>query len=185
MRGQLRTETITARDGSQLDVDLWMPDSYHDASPDDKDGICNGCGPQGWLAFFVSEEASGVPFAPACNIHVLEVGEHVGGVRVPFAPACNIHDWMYEFAEPFITHKEAADRVFQNNLVRLVRAFDRYDILGNFIDVEDQRLRDKRLQVAELYYLAVSKFGGDAFWANKGGHDVEVTSAPRNEDESR
>ena len=112
---------------------------------------------------FVSEEATGVPFSPACNIH----------------------DWMYEFAEPFITHKDAADRVFQNNLIRLVRAFDRYDILGNFIDVEDQRLRDKRLQVAQTYYLAVSKFGGAAFWVNKGGHDLGVTSAARDEDESR
>ena len=163
MRGQLRTESIAARDGSLVTVDLWMPDSYHNASAEDKDGICNGCGPQGWLAFFVSEEASGVPFSPACNIH----------------------DWMYEFAEPFITHKDAADRVFQNNLIRLVRAFDRYDILGNFIDVEDQRLRDKRLQVAQTYYLAVSKFGGAAFWANKGGHDLGVTSAARDEDESR
>lgn len=51
MRGQLRSESITARDGTPVDVDMWMPDSYHNASPDDKDAICNGCGPQGWLSF--------------------------------------------------------------------------------------------------------------------------------------
>lgn len=92
---------------------------------------------------------------------------------------------MYELAEPLITHKDAADRVFHNNLIRLVRAFDKFDILGNFIDVEDPRLRDKRLQVAKTYYLAVSELGGDAFWANKGGHDLGATSVPRDEDESR
>ena len=160
MRGQLRSEAVTAGDGTPVDVDLWMPDSYHQATKNEKDEICNGCGPDGWLAFFVSESASGVPFYPACNIH----------------------DWMYYFAAPLIAHKDAADRVFQNNLTRLVRAFDKFDILGNFIDVEDARLRDKRLQGARTYYLAVSEWGGDAFWANKGGHDLGATSAPPDAD---
>ena len=31
MRGQLRSEPVTARDGTRVDVDLWMPDSYHEA----------------------------------------------------------------------------------------------------------------------------------------------------------
>ncbi|HBD18665.1 MAG TPA: hypothetical protein DC063_00190 [Arenimonas sp.] len=75
------------------------------------------------------------------------------GLRV--TAACDIHDYMY-FIGDGIEDKDAADRVFLNNLLRLIAAGTRWDWL--------RRLRALR---ARTYYAAVCAFGGPAFWHGK------------------
>lgn len=81
------------------------------------------------------------------------VPETIYGVSV--TSACSIHDFMYSIGST-IEDKNEADRVFLNNMIRLIESHD-----GLFFM---QRLRLKR---AFLYYEAVSHFGGPAFWKNK------------------
>lgn len=70
-------------------------------------------------------------------------------------PVCNIHDYMYHIGET-LEDKKLADRAFLNNLIRL-------------IDVKTQWwvLKQIRLRMAYVYYTAVKRFGGPAFWAGK------------------
>jgi len=69
--------------------------------------------------------------------------------------ACNIHDWMY-IAGSTIADKDEADRVFLNNMLRLIEAAGGWRLV--------QRLRRNR---AWIYYQAVGRFGGPAFWSGK------------------
>lgn len=114
---------------------LYAPEGYWTAT--DRDQICNGCGTKG-----------------------------LGGVLVPdtlyglsITEACNIHDWMYAYGE---THadKEEADRVFLNNMVRIIHHGTKY-----------RWLKAVRLRRARKYYLAVKYAGGPAYWAGKNTQD--------------
>lgn len=69
--------------------------------------------------------------------------------------ACNIHDWMYQ-AGATIADKDEADRVLLNNLLRLIETAGGLWII--------RRLRRNR---AWVYYQAVARFGGPAFWSGK------------------
>lgn len=112
---------------------LYAPASFKLASKEELQETCNGCGPSGWKLDLVPD-----------NIWLLYIGD-----------ACNIHDWMYSKGRT-IEDKEGADRVFLNNLIRI-------------IDRDKSRWRDKRKMKDKAYgyYLAVKKFGGPAFWRNK------------------
>jgi len=67
--------------------------------------------------------------------------------------ACRIHDFMYFFGET-IDDKLEADRVFLNNMVRIIRSKS----------TAFWPLRCLRLRLARRYYQAVKYFGGPAFW---------------------
>ena len=69
--------------------------------------------------------------------------------------ACNIHDWMY-YAGESIQKKDLADRVLLNNLLRIIAAAS-----------SPAWLRKLRRFRAHLYYKAVQRYGGPAFWADK------------------
>jgi hypothetical protein len=118
-------------------------------SDSDKKRICNGCGPQGTFDF---------------------IPEHILGVRV--SEACQIHDYMYHFAKARIQDKEEADRVFLNNLIRIIDAKSRkYLIKVRVFKNHYFQLRNPlwliRRELAYRYYQGVKKFGGPAFWAGK------------------
>ena len=68
---------------------------------------------------------------------------------------CHIHDWMYDKGATLEDKKEA-DRVFLNNVLRVIE-----DKGGWF--------KRWRRRIAYGYYIAVKKFGGPAYWANKNG----------------
>jgi hypothetical protein len=70
-------------------------------------------------------------------------------------PACDIHDYMYVTGET-IDDKIRADSTFLNNCLRLIEAGTRWNWL--------KRLRARR---ARIYYEAVKRLGGPAFWAGK------------------
>lgn len=115
--------------------DLYAPETYWTASPEVRAQVCNGCGPGGWKLKLIPDTVLG-----------LSVRE-----------CCNIHDWMYTCGRT-IEDKDAADRAFLNNMLRLVN-----DATGFWASV----LRyHRRLRVAE-YYEAVHLFGGPAFWSGK------------------
>lgn len=120
---------------------LFAPETYKKLSAVAKAAIVNGCGAM--RSFDLVPD----------NLYGLAITE-----------ACNIHDYMYHTGET-IEDKNEADRVFFNNMLRLINAKTKYKWL--------KRLRRRR---AWVYYLAVKNFGGPAFWDGKqstGGHAGE------------
>lgn len=115
-------------------MNLWTPPSFRKASTKEKLRVCNGCGPAGWKFDLIPDKVYGLSIAEACDIH----------------------DWMYHKGQS-IEDKDKADRVFLNNMVRIVLGKSRFKFM--------RVLRRRRCY---SYYLAVSKFGGPAFWNGKG-----------------
>lgn len=116
-----------------MNATLYAPASFIGASHEVRNRVVNGCGTGGWKGKLVPE-----------TIYGLDV-----------SPACDIHDWMYIEGET-VADKEEADRVFLNNLLRLIEAAGGIKLL--------QSLRRRR---ARIYFEAVQHFGGPAFWHDK------------------
>lgn len=77
--------------------------------------------------------------------------------------ACRIHDWYYRFYEENTEEARAsADRVFKNNLLRIVRAKTKWKPL--------LWLRERR---CHTYYVMVRKFGAPAFFEERNS-DAEL-----------
>ena len=113
-------------------ADMWAPKSYWQASSAELDRATNGCGPESWkwdLSPWMMRIARFNPNG-----------------------ACKIHDWMYSEGYT-LAHKDEADRVFLNNMLRVV------DNLGGW-----GWLRAWRRRLAFAFYQAVAEFGGPAFW---------------------
>jgi hypothetical protein len=125
-------------------VELYAPQSYIQATPEERRQVVNGCGAGGWLRHLVPD-----------RIYGLKVEE-----------ACDIHDWMYATGLT-IEDKELADRVFLNNLLRIIDANTRWGWL--------RRLRYLR---ARKYFEAVQHFGGPAFWKGKNQPEELFTYEP-------
>lgn len=121
---------------------LFAPETYKKLTAAALAALANGCGVIGWKIDLVPDTLWGLAIKEACNIH----------------------DYMYHTGET-IEDKNEADRVFLNNMLRLITAKTKYKWLRN--------LRRRR---ALLYYFAVKNFGGPAFWDAKqstGGHTGE------------
>jgi hypothetical protein len=118
---------------------LYAPPMYQSLTPEGKAEICNGCGAKGsgWL----------IPD----SMWFLNITE-----------ACNIHDFMYLIGEDEEDRHEA-DRVFLNNLLRIIEAETKWAWL--------KPLRRRR---ALKYYEAVRMFGGPAFWSGKNEPEMEM-----------
>lgn len=110
---------------------LFAPPGYWCLTPAGKEAFCNGCGARGT-----------VDLVPD-TIWWLDISE-----------CCNIHDYMYSTAEATLAAKDEADRVFLNNMLRLINAKGGY-------------LRSSRRRAAYGYYEAVQHFAGPAFWNGK------------------
>lgn len=120
---------------------LYAPPSYIAASAEIRACVCNGCGTRGWKGKLVPETIYGLKISAACDIH----------------------DWMYVVGST-LADKEEADRVFINNILRIIEAEGGLNLV--------QWLRRRR---AYIYYEAVSHFGGPAFWADKNEPDCLFT----------
>ena len=81
------------------------------------------------------------------------VPETIYGLRV--SPACSIHDFMYSVGET-IADKDEADRVFLNNMIRLIEDRKKFRVLVVL-----------RLKRAFKYYEFVKHFGGPFYWVGK------------------
>ncbi len=112
-------------------MELYAPEAYKKLTEEQRKNMVNGCGPGRFGSFIVPDSFIGLSITSACNIH----------------------DYMYEVGET-IDDKKEADRVFLNNMVRLID--DRGGILKWF-----------RLKMAKSYYMAVKYFGGPSFWDGK------------------
>ena len=95
--------------------------------------LCNGCGAQTAKFDFVPD-----------SIWFLYIGH-----------ACHIHDAMYHYGTT-IEDKEEADRVFLNNMCRIID-----------LDKSWWRSKKKMKKIAYGYWWAVDKFGGSPFWHGK------------------
>lgn len=123
---------------------LYAPEEYWDMEDIDKNRICNGCGPKGTFDF---------------------VPEHIWGLRI--GECCRIHDMCYHIAEPTIEAKNEADRIFLNNMLRLIDMnTEKYLINISFFRIKNPLLWLRR-RAAYIYYEGVKRFGGPAFWAGK------------------
>jgi len=121
---------------------LYAPPLYQALSPEGKADICNGCG------------AKGFGWTIPDSMYFLNISE-----------ACNIHDFMYLVGVDE-EDREEADRVFLNNLVRIIEAKTKWEWL--------KLLRKRR---AAKYYWAVRTFGGPAFWSGKNEPETEMVVA--------
>jgi hypothetical protein len=119
-------------------VQLYAPASYWAATPAERDRKCNGCGPGG-----------GSLLSRALNWLIPDAL-----LGLPIKAACQIHDWMYAEGET-VADKEEADRVFLNNMLRLIEAESSW------------LLKRHRRSLALEYYSQVHDFGGPAFWRGK------------------
>jgi hypothetical protein len=111
---------------------LYAPVEYWLLNPEEKSRICNGAGPKGygWL-----------------------VPDTLYGLSIK--SAADIHDYMY-YVGTTLQDKQEADRVFLNNMLRIIEANTSFKPLA--------WLRTHR---AYKYYWAVERFGGPAFWNDK------------------
>lgn len=116
-----------------------QPCCYHEASQELIESVTGGCGPGGFGDYFVPD-----------TVWFLSIKE-----------ACKRHDWMYAFGLT-IEDKELSDRVFLNNMIRIIDAYTKWGWL--------KRLRRKR---AKTYYNFVKYAGGPSFWHDK-NQDAEM-----------
>ena len=112
---------------------LSCPQSYLEADQDLLDVVCNGCGSAQAKFDFVPDTIYGLSISPACHIH----------------------DWMY-YEGKTIDDKEEADRVFLNNMLRIINNQSANKLICF--------LRRRR---AVVYYEMVCNLGGPAFWHGK------------------
>jgi len=124
---------LTKKYRRNIPVELYAPHAYENLTTELKTKICNGCGPSGWKGRLILD--------------------HVYGIYI--GEACNIHDYMYE-AGLTLEDKDEADRVFLNNLLRIVDA-----------GTESRWMRALTHRRVLTYYTAVSLGGGPYFWNDK------------------
>lgn len=82
---------------SSTGAELVAPESFVNASPEERARICNGCGTEGWKGLLVPEK--------------------IYGLRV--TDACQVHDWEFHYGKTQ-ADKEAADTRFLINLLRII-----------------------------------------------------------------
>lgn len=107
--------------------------------------------PEYWK--LTNEERAQFRCGPGRGVLEQLVPDTVWGLCI--TPACAIHDFMYRVGEND-QDKVDADDVFLNNMVRIIEAKTRNQILLCL-----------RLRRAKTYYHAVKVFGGPAFWSGK------------------
>lgn len=112
---------------------LFAPVGYWAMSPSARAELTNGCGPAGWKGRYIPD-------------HLLWVS---------IQAACDIHDWMYRVGQTE-ADREEADRVFLNNMLRIVEARS-----TNWLT------RDLRRRLALRYYATVRDHGAVYFWEDK------------------
>jgi hypothetical protein len=80
--------------------------------------------------------------------------------------ACDIWCWMYCCAREFLEDKDEADRVFLNNMLRLINAKTKryFKFLG--LKFKNPMLNLRR-RGAYKNYLVVKRFGAPVFWLGK------------------
>ena len=74
-----------------------VPESYINATDEERAAVCNGCGTTGWKGKLVPDAIWGLCVTPACQVH----------------------DWMYHLGQTE-QDKDEADMVFMRNLIRLI-----------------------------------------------------------------
>lgn len=129
------------KDGLSPCTKLYAPVGYWEMSEEEKSVVCNGMGAKDSLLS---------PFIPNTFLG-LDMSE-----------AGNIHDYMYLVGVTY-KDKEEADRVFLNNMLRIIQAEKDSYRLTTYV----------RRRIAWSYYTAVVELGSTAYWEGKNGEDEE------------
>ena len=129
----MKNSNLLAAQALAIQGIIYAPASFLLATPEQLEEMCNGCG------------AADSWFRPP---------EKMYGTNI--VAACIVHDWMYGKGCT-IEDKEEADRIFFNNMIRLIER-DRVKWY------KPTHLQHRR---AYKYYKTVDLFGGPAFWAGK------------------
>lgn len=108
---------------------LYCPKSYIDATEIERNYVDGGCGPGKLGDYLVPDKIWGL------NIKI----------------ACTYHDWMYFVGETY-QDKIRADKVFYNNMLRLIESNSRW-----FFPKCVRRI------LAHIYYWYVCEYGGEFF----------------------
>lgn len=116
-----------------MDAKLYAPVGYWQLTAAARAELTNGCGPSGWKNGLVPDNL----------------------LWINISSACDIHDWMYYVGQTE-ADREEADRVFLNNMLRIVEAES-----ANIFTLTIRR------RLALHYYGAVRDFGAPYFWAEK------------------
>ena len=114
---------------------LYAPIRYWQMSEEEKSAVCNGMG---------SKDSLLSPFIPNTFL------------GLDMTEAGNIHDYMYLVGITY-KDKEEADRVFLNNMLRIIQAEKDSYRLTTYL----------RRRVAWAYYTAVVELGSTAYWVGK------------------
>jgi len=139
---------------------LFAPARYWTLTPEEKRFLCNGCGPK------------------FHGIGDYLVPDNILGVNI--TASCDIHDFMYSEETPFGNDtKDKADRSFRINMIRQIDNTmgdppplkrHRFALVQWFINADRRAwftLKAKRYKITEIYFEAVSHFGGAAYWKGK------------------
>lgn len=114
---------------------IFAPAAFMAASVQELERVCNGCGAAGAKFDFIPDRIYGTDISAACHVH----------------------DFMYARGRT-IEDKDEADRVFLNNLLRIIER----DAAAKWY-----KPRGLMRSRAKKYFKAVQVFGGPAFWAGK------------------
>ena len=118
---------------------LFAPEAYWNAPRAEIDRIAGGCGPGRIGDKLIPDSLLGASIKEACRIH----------------------DYMYHVGAT-VEDKKEADRVFLNNMLRII-----------FAGAKFFALRYPRIFMAYVFYRMVKEFGGPAFWKSKNSPDEE------------
>ena len=124
-------------------IELWSPQSFKDATPEEIAATCNGAGPRGY-GWMVPDNFYGLSITAAANIH----------------------DWQYGEARTNLDRLHA-DLTFFRNMVVLIMQEDvkQAPAPGDGIRVRLKKLAARRLtylrlRMAVRYFIAVWRAGG-------------------------
>lgn len=141
---RLDNPAIYMHKGKDLRDILFAPPEYWKLTLKEHKEICNGAGPKGYG-----------PLVP----------DTIWGLNI--TQAANIHDYMYHTGKT-IKDKEEADRVFLNNMNRIIQESIKKKLDLNFFQaLWLKQLAWLRFQRVSKYFSAVCLYGGPSFWKGK------------------
>jgi hypothetical protein len=120
-----------------LEIELWSPQSYKDATPEELAEITNGAGPQ------LGNSDLGGKLVP----------DRLIGLSI--TASANIHDWMYHESESEMDRLQA-DLTFLRNMVVEIMKAD----LNPDATFWGRRKTLPRIIIAAHYFIAVWRLGG-------------------------
>ena len=129
----------------------WLdaPQSYWDATPEQRARVCNGVGPASW--------------PPERRTLLRQASDELLGIN--FDEPAGIHDWEYEFGKTQREKKIADDRFGRNCRETVYRAVSWWGLLRH--PRKELEKFAARMAVANALERIVENFGDGPYWVGK------------------